>query len=421
MCRRLDSVVHLLLSSLQYIGASLFAVIIFRRRHVFGIPEALTAAADKYADLQHTDKRQPWWLSNRGWLWVLGRHKQRHNKQQQHGKTVDTSEGDYTGFEVQRKSSDSFRINITSPTKGGLGVESINDRVPAGNRPGDILASSSVVTARAASLLHRAGGQGHLAGVEHGVMPDVMLTGGGVVRRLSAAADDNRAASSGEASGLNPEQQQQQQWHQSPKQQRHKQKHRQQQQQQPSSASKGKQKQLNGSSGWGESVRRMFDYKPAAGHQAEGIHRKAEKGSDSPHVKRKLRAAEQPAALAWPDSSQGPAGYSSPITPAAALDPSLPWEACSAVSSTSSPSNLRRLDSVGSDSKLPRLPTNISSWQRVVMLMFTLDWRSFVWRFLGMTVRGLLILSTYTSANLVAASGGATVMAAHQVRYLRQD
>jgi hypothetical protein len=50
------------------------------------------------------------------------------------------------------------------------------------------------------------------------------------------------------------------------------------------------------------------------------------------------------------------------------------------------------------------------------LLLRSLDWAGFVKRFAGMTARGMLILSTYTSANLVAASGGTVVMAAHQVR-----
>jgi hypothetical protein len=79
---------------------------------------------------------------------------------------------------------------------------------------------------------------------------------------------------------------------------------------------------------------------------------------------------------------------------------------------------LHRWDSAGSESKLPRYLTGggSSSWGRLWLLLQSLDWAGFVKRFAGMTTRGMLILSTYTSANLVAASGGTIVMAAHQVR-----
>jgi hypothetical protein len=73
---------------------------------------------------------------------------------------------------------------------------------------------------------------------------------------------------------------------------------------------------------------------------------------------------------------------------------------------------------VGSESKLPRYLVGgcSSSWGRLLLLLRSLDWVGFVRKFAGMTTRGMLILSTYTTANLVAAKGGTAMMAAHQVR-----
>lgn len=81
---------------------------------------------------------------------------------------------------------------------------------------------------------------------------------------------------------------------------------------------------------------------------------------------------------------------------------------------------LHRWDSAGSESKLPRYQVGSSSgsrtsWGRLLLLLRSLDWPGFVQRFAGMTTRGMLILSTYTTANLVAANGGTAMMAAHQV------
>jgi hypothetical protein len=78
---------------------------------------------------------------------------------------------------------------------------------------------------------------------------------------------------------------------------------------------------------------------------------------------------------------------------------------------------LHRWDSAGSESKLPRYLVGgpSSSWGRLLLLLRSLDWVGFVRRFAGMTTRGMLILSTYTTANLVAAKGGTAMMAAHQV------
>lgn len=52
---------------------------------------------------------------------------------------------------------------------------------------------------------------------------------------------------------------------------------------------------------------------------------------------------------------------------------------------------------------------------RVAMLVFSLDWRDFSRRFAALTARGLLILSTYTGASVVAARQGTKMMAGHQV------
>lgn len=78
---------------------------------------------------------------------------------------------------------------------------------------------------------------------------------------------------------------------------------------------------------------------------------------------------------------------------------------------------LHRWDSAGSESKLPRYLVGgvSSSWGRLLLLLRSLDWVAFVRKFAGMTTRGMLILSTYTTANLVAAKGGTAMMAAHQV------
>jgi hypothetical protein len=79
------------------------------------------------------------------------------------------------------------------------------------------------------------------------------------------------------------------------------------------------------------------------------------------------------------------------------------------------PGTLPRLNSVGSDSKLPRLHPASSTLQRLGLLLRSLEWRDFVGRFLGMSLRGLLILSTYSSASMVAARAGTASLAAHQV------
>jgi hypothetical protein len=71
---------------------------------------------------------------------------------------------------------------------------------------------------------------------------------------------------------------------------------------------------------------------------------------------------------------------------------------------------------VGSDSKLPRLHPASSTLQRLLLLLHSLEWRGFVGRFLGMSLRGMLILSTYSSASMVAARAGTASLAAHQVR-----
>jgi hypothetical protein len=78
---------------------------------------------------------------------------------------------------------------------------------------------------------------------------------------------------------------------------------------------------------------------------------------------------------------------------------------------------LHRWDSAGSESKLPRYLAGgpSSSWGQLLLLLRSLDWVGFVRRFAGMTTRGMLILSTYTTATLVAAKGGTATMAAHQV------
>lgn len=84
---------------------------------------------------------------------------------------------------------------------------------------------------------------------------------------------------------------------------------------------------------------------------------------------------------------------------------------------------LHRWDSAGSESKLPRYLTGgpSSSWGRLLLLLRSLDWVGFVRKFAGMTTRGMLILSTYTTANLVAAKGGTVMMAAHQVWFRFED
>jgi hypothetical protein len=56
-----------------------------------------------------------------------------------------------------------------------------------------------------------------------------------------------------------------------------------------------------------------------------------------------------------------------------------------------------------------------STLQRLLLLLRSLEWRGFVGRFLGMSLRGLLILSTYSSASMVAARAGTASLAAHQV------
>jgi len=78
---------------------------------------------------------------------------------------------------------------------------------------------------------------------------------------------------------------------------------------------------------------------------------------------------------------------------------------------------LHRWDSAGSESKLPRylVGGSTSSLGQLLLLLRSLDWVAFVRKFAGMTTRGMLILSTYTTANVVAAKGGTAMMAAHQV------
>lgn len=82
---------------------------------------------------------------------------------------------------------------------------------------------------------------------------------------------------------------------------------------------------------------------------------------------------------------------------------------------------LPRVDSVGSDSKLPRLQPPSSTVQRLLLLLASLEWRAFVGRFLGMSLRGLLILSTYSTASMVAARAGTASLAAHQVVQQQQQ
>jgi hypothetical protein len=87
-----------------------------------------------------------------------------------------------------------------------------------------------------------------------------------------------------------------------------------------------------------------------------------------------------------------------------------PGGSSSSSSPSSSSTHLRRLDSAGSDSKLPRrrrkagAPPGLRTFlSKVLLLLLSLDWRNFCVKFMGMTARGLLILSTYTSASVVAA------------------
>lgn len=59
---------------------------------------------------------------------------------------------------------------------------------------------------------------------------------------------------------------------------------------------------------------------------------------------------------------------------------------------------------------------SLSSWSKFVILIASLDWHGFSNRFLALTTRGVLILSTYTSASVVAARSGTSTIAGHQVR-----
>ncbi len=52
---------------------------------------------------------------------------------------------------------------------------------------------------------------------------------------------------------------------------------------------------------------------------------------------------------------------------------------------------------------------------RLLLLVASLDWRLFLWRYAALTARGVLILSTYTSASVMAARAGTRVIAGHQV------
>ncbi|WIA21753.1 hypothetical protein OEZ85_000915 [Tetradesmus obliquus] len=71
--------------------------------------------------------------------------------------------------------------------------------------------------------------------------------------------------------------------------------------------------------------------------------------------------------------------------------------------------------------KLPRLQPPSSTVQRLLLLLASLEWRAFVGRFLGMSLRGLLILSTYSTASMVAARAGTASLAAHQVVQQQQQ
>jgi hypothetical protein len=85
-------------------------------------------------------------------------------------------------------------------------------------------------------------------------------------------------------------------------------------------------------------------------------------------------------------------------------------------------SGTRVLDRWESVSKFPGThpldSSSNSAWWRLGVLLRSLDWASFTRRFAGMMTRGGLILSCYTSANVVAAMEGAATMAAHHVRAL---
>jgi hypothetical protein len=67
-----------------------------------------------------------------------------------------------------------------------------------------------------------------------------------------------------------------------------------------------------------------------------------------------------------------------------------------------------------SESKLLRAES-VGVLRKLAMLVATLDWRAFGKRFAALTTRGLLILSTYTSASVVAARSGTSMIAGHQV------
>eukprot|EP00877_Chromochloris_zofingiensis_P010786 jgi/Chrzof1/5961/Cz16g21310.t1 len=64
---------------------------------------------------------------------------------------------------------------------------------------------------------------------------------------------------------------------------------------------------------------------------------------------------------------------------------------------------------------------SLSSWSKFVILIASLDWHGFSNRFLALTTRGVLILSTYTSASVVAARSGTSTIAGHQVVQQQQQ
>ena len=77
----------------------------------------------------------------------------------------------------------------------------------------------------------------------------------------------------------------------------------------------------------------------------------------------------------------------------------------------------RKGERQSSESKLLR-PERVGLCRKVGMLVSSLNWRAFGRRYAALTTRGVLILSTYTSASVVAARSGTNMIAGHQVSWV---
>lgn len=391
----------LLLLLLQYMGAVLFAAVIYQRRHKFGIPEALACAEDRlYAQMQlragsaggsSTLVAKRYQDGGRGGAAGAGGDGNAHgNTSGAAGAGYQGSGGSGGGSSSNEKQSPSKRQSSMRTKRPGRtsssSAGSPNRRGISPRRSRESSGTLRIDVTAFEQQLAKSNGNGVSDGHHHGGGSADQLggSGGGDGRGAAAAAGGYGGeveAVTRTASGSMHH--------------RHHSSHTQQQPQWPAGPVTE------------SSEQHQLDVQPGGLHSHHPVYGQHD-------MTRLSTSTAAVAAAAGAGATGGGGGISSSSAQGAGklYVATQPQQA-----SSGGCFQLHRWDSVGSESKLPRYVVGgcNSTWGRLLLLLRSLDWVAFVRKFAGMTTRGMLILSTYTTANVVAARGGTAMMAAHQV------